>query len=155
LISCTCPDAFKRKDHQLRLCKHSYACLHTLIDWDANQIEIDKRKEEYLKEVEAAAAKRSRDKLIEEQQEERLPGERARLMHGLKVIPSNTIVQKIKQKISESVENLELLSKIFDVIDMPHEQSKPCYRCGHKYDPHYKSTCRMPHPKCCVTVDQR
>lgn len=89
IISCTCPDAFKRKDNDKRLCKHASASLMTLVDPEAEDRLKRKMKETKLAEIEESKAaflrmRHEEERMLEQvvkvqqAQEQMLPGERQR-----------------------------------------------------------------------------
>lgn len=68
-VSCTCPDAFKRKTARQRLCKHANSCFLTLVDSTAEEhLQKAKRQQiaQEVKETTLALSQFEEERLQEE-----------------------------------------------------------------------------------------
>ena len=51
VVSCTCPDAFKRKNLRRRLCKHARSCFLSIVDEEADKLLKEAKKQSNDREV--------------------------------------------------------------------------------------------------------
>uniref|UniRef100_A0A7S2P2S8 Uncharacterized protein n=1 Tax=Leptocylindrus danicus TaxID=163516 RepID=A0A7S2P2S8_9STRA len=156
VVRCSCPDGDRQavkclKTGELWVCKHAAAALDGVLD-TATEAEVLNREKRALEQ--AAENKRKRQKYESEQrqlQNESMPGERERILHGLKCLNAKDIVEAIKEKI-KSVEGLKMVSGVFTNDVMPLPRMKFCVRCNENYDDQYKDqrVCRVMHPEHCT-----
>ena len=151
-VSCTCPSGIEQESHNnnatksnLHVCKHANSVLQIMIDSQAVKYEDIMLKNEQVN-FEIAAAEISR------LQEDTMPGERARIEHGLKVQSDETIIAFIKEKL-ESMDGLQKVAALFDTSVMPTPQIQRCLRCKKDFDPQFNNgqSCKIFH-KSQVTI---
>ena len=145
-VCCSCPSGVEQESHNnmpmrscLNVCKHANSVLQKMIDSQAVRYEDSMLKNEQAK-FEVAAAKISR------LQEDTMPGERARIEHGLKSQSSEKIVAFIKEKL-DSIDGLQKVAALFDTNMMPTPQIQRCLRCKKDFDPQFSDgqSCKIDH----------
>mmetsp|Transcript_11898 Transcript_11898/g.13850 ORF Transcript_11898/g.13850 Transcript_11898/m.13850 type:complete len:231 (-) Transcript_11898:1322-2014(-) len=118
VLSCSCPDAFKRRLRKKRLCKHLYACLFTLIDWEANRKTLENEKAAFRSKYNDENERTNLKEQLIVEQEKQFPGERQRLLKVFSRISADEIVGLLRRKLDENVENVSLMSTLFSARDI-------------------------------------
>lgn len=154
-VVCSCPDGdhqaqATRLTGQLRVCKHGYACLQTVIDTeesdrhDAAEAEVAKAKA--AAEAEVLKAQAAADAEVCKAQEETMSGERARVDHVLTTLTADNMKDTLLKAV-KTVDGLRLLASLFPAAQYPAKTSVVCLRCHKTYDQNYPSRCEMDHPE--------
>lgn len=140
-VECSCPDGERQRTisqqrGKLYVCKHAKAALDSVVDPNG-KANFEAQKRGHMEEA-------TRQKRL---QEEELPGERARIEHGLSKRSADEIVTIIKERVM-TVEGLEALVTLFPPDVMPAKTTQKCGRCKKEYDPNIQSEliCRLEHP---------
>jgi hypothetical protein len=147
-VRCSCPDGAKQHlatavGGKLHVCKHAAAALTAVLDttMDAREAEQAKLREQHrLKQQELMAAERIK-------QDVEMPGERARIEHGLKNFEADKVVLLIRSGLC-TLDGLRAAAVLFprDVFQPP--SIRHCQRCGENYDMNIPAqrVCRLIHP---------
>lgn len=140
-VECSCPDGERQRTisqqrGKLYVCKHAKAALDSVVDPNG-KANFEAQKRGHMEEA-------TRQKRL---QEEELPGERARIEHGLSKRSADEIVTIIKERVM-TVEGLEALVTLFPPDVMPAKTTQKCGRCKKEYDPNIQSEliCRLSIP---------
>jgi hypothetical protein len=147
-VRCSCPDGVKQHlatvvEGKLHVCKHAAAALTAALDptMGVREVEHAKLREQHrLKQQELMAAERVK-------QDVEMPGERARIEHGLKNLEADKVVLLIRSGLS-TLDGLRAAAVLFprDVFQPP--SIRHCQRCGEDYDLNIPAqrVCRLTHP---------
>mmetsp|Transcript_36823 Transcript_36823/g.66210 ORF Transcript_36823/g.66210 Transcript_36823/m.66210 type:complete len:303 (-) Transcript_36823:195-1103(-) len=153
IVLCSCPDGVRQNEQNttsidtLYVCKHAKAALDSVCDPEAKKV-IGEKKEVMVQKQKELQAERVKYRIAQSvEQDERLPGERERILYGLSKRSDAEIAKLVKDS-TTTVEGLEALGKLFPTSVMPPKKSVRCGRCEKEYDPQLKSDliCREEHP---------
>jgi hypothetical protein len=147
-VRCSCPDGVRQllasaMGGKLCVCKHGAAALRTVLD---PAVKAEAEKQTKLREQQAAkeAAKLAAERV---KQEKLLPGERARIEHGLTKREADDVVKLLLSQIC-TVDGLRAAATLFPPAVFPPPSIRHCKRCRVDYDLHIPAqrVCRLEHP---------
>lgn len=149
-VKCSCPSGIKmpacqEDEGSKRVCKHAAAALDSVCS-KAAHAEVTRQKTLQVPILAAAAAGAATFKdAAHAKQEAEMPGERARIAHGLQQLSPSRVVAMIHEAI-DTVEGLRHAAALFDASKITQPAELLCVRCGLVYDFKYPSTCEIEHP---------
>ena len=147
-VQCSCPDGvrqllMRKLGGKLCVCKHGAAALASVHDpaVKAHEAEAAKLRERQLAAAQAAAAAERA------KQDARMPGERARVEHGLTNRSAEDVVQLLRSRLS-TLAGLRAAAALFPADVFPPPSMRHCQRCGKDYDLHIPAqlVCKLGHP---------
>jgi hypothetical protein len=129
-VRCSCPDGVKQHlatavGGKLHVCKHAAAALDSVLDHtmkarEAAQAKL--REQHQLKQQALLAAERVKH-------DAEMPGERARIEHGLKNFEAETVVQLLRSGLG-TLDGLRAAAVLFPRDVFPPPSIQHCRRCG-------------------------